>query len=349
MAHDGRKLSLFLGACLVGLLLCEAIVRIFHLYPATVNLTGFRFTDNTKIVYELVPGRDSGYGYINQQGFRRNGEFQKPKPQGVVRIAMLGDSITQGLFVRQGETFSDQLEIILNEYAKRNNTSKRYEVMNAGVSGYNLGAEVEVLKTKILPYAPDVVVVNMFHNDNDPLPNFETYFPEYGDLGQQAFMVRQYYEQESSLHRVIRIALRHSKLWLFIDGKLCDLKREKEIVGVLRKHHVNDDWGMVSIDDGLAAIKKLQKKYGFKVLVCIHPHLLFSEHPNNFKFEKIAKSYGFPVFHMFAYYRESGITPAQLKNDVPNDTCHPNALGHRFIAEAMFVELKKNHCIDFRN
>jgi lysophospholipase L1-like esterase len=349
MAPDGRKLFLFLGACLAGLLLCEAIVRIFHLYPATINLTGFRFTDNTKIVYELVPGCDSGYGYINQQGFRRNGEFQKPKPRGVIRIAMLGDSITQGLFVQQGETFSDQLESILNAYAKRNNSPKRYEVMNAGVSGYNLGAEVEVLKTKILPYAPDVVVVNMFHNDNDPLPNFETYFPEYGDLKQQALMVKRYYEQESSLHKAIRITLRHSKFWLFIDERLRDLKKEKGIVGALRKHHVNDDWGIVPIDEGLEEIKNLQMKYGFKVLVCIHPHLLFWEHPNNVKFEKVAKGYGFPVFCMFDYYRKSGVDPAQLKNDIPNDTCHPTSLGHRIIAEAMFVELNRNHIIDFNN
>ncbi len=94
-------------------------------------------------------------------------------------------------------------------------------------------------------------------------------------------------------------------------------------------------------------IDKLKQQYGFKFLICIHPHLLYYESPNNFKFAHIAESFKFDYFHMLPYYKKENISPESLQlKDRPNDNCHPNEFGHFLIAKAILFELKKRNFID---
>jgi hypothetical protein len=71
---------------------------------------------------------------------------------------MMRDFITQGVFVSPGKTFSDKREELLNQIANEYHSSLKYEVMNFGVAGYNLAAEVDVLKEKTLAYESGIVI-----------------------------------------------------------------------------------------------------------------------------------------------------------------------------------------------
>ena len=87
-----------------GLLFCEGIVRVFHLCPRIITSVGpIRLTNNYKTVYEFIPGSNLDDGISNKQGFKDD-DFTLEKPPGVIRIAMLGDSITQGLHIRKEKT-----------------------------------------------------------------------------------------------------------------------------------------------------------------------------------------------------------------------------------------------------
>ena len=69
------------------------------------------------------------------------------------RILVLGDSVTFGWGVSQGETFSDQMEPLLQEQ-----TGARWQVINAGVNGYNSEQEAIYLRTEGMRYSPDHVL-----------------------------------------------------------------------------------------------------------------------------------------------------------------------------------------------
>lgn len=112
-------------------------------------------------------------GYIilfqtNQFGLR-DYEYSVEKPERTFRIVMLGDSITVGNGLILDETVSKFIERMLNNDLNLKLTMNvdKFEVINFGVSGYNVTQETEMLKTKALVFSPDLVIFNYALNDVD--------------------------------------------------------------------------------------------------------------------------------------------------------------------------------------
>lgn len=85
------------------------------------------------------------------------------KPQGVFRIALVGDSLTFGQGVLDDETASVRLERILQE-----RFGPSVEVWNFGISGYNIEQEVRLIQTRLGAFNPDLVLLLYYTNDNCP-------------------------------------------------------------------------------------------------------------------------------------------------------------------------------------
>ena len=92
---------------------------------------------------------------INSQGLRDE-EIRLPKPPQVFRILMLGDSFTFGIGVELHDTFTKQLEALLNPPSGRSH----FEVLNGGCSSYSPILEYLFLVQKGLALAPDLVILN---------------------------------------------------------------------------------------------------------------------------------------------------------------------------------------------
>ena len=113
--------------------------------------------------WELVPGA-SGFGragtyiHINADGFR-DSEHSLHKEAGVFRIMVIGDSFTFGQGVNLEDTYSKYLERLLNSKVMT------AEVINCGVIGYGMWQYLEVLKRKVIPYKPDLVILGIFIDD----------------------------------------------------------------------------------------------------------------------------------------------------------------------------------------
>jgi hypothetical protein len=122
-----------------------------------------------RIVYELRPGTRARYlgqpVRINALGMRDD-ETSVRKPPGRFRILALGDSHLFGWAVGQDDSFAQQLEQRLEALAPG-----RFEVLNAGVPGYNTVMEARYLELNVDALAPDLVLVHYVDNDMD-LPNF---------------------------------------------------------------------------------------------------------------------------------------------------------------------------------
>ncbi|MGD0336269.1 MAG: SGNH/GDSL hydrolase family protein [Candidatus Omnitrophota bacterium] len=352
-----RTNLMLLGVSIIfSLFILEGIVRLFHLAPPVAeNIGAYRLIDDPRMVYEMTPGAILDQNRINKQGFMGR-DFKYEKGKHTVRIAMLGDSITEGMRIQIGKKFSDVLESILNEEASRQDRQERYEVMNFGVGGYNLGAEVELLKTKVVKYSPDIIVLNFAPNDSEPIPGLHLWFISKNGLSEREkyLILNDYLSHKNSIsHFIFRKLLIKSKLYLLVMSRTESLSEIKtNLAFFIRKHFcsVMSESDKTDMRNYLSEIKGPKNKYGFKFLICLHPNLLEDEPshiPNLMGFRDLSEEIGFPYFNMYGYYKKSIQNPEAIVL-INGDYCHPNELGHRIIAEAMFAELKKNQLIDLQ-
>lgn len=95
----------------------------------------------------------------NSSGLRGS-EVSIPKPPGVFRIVMLGDDSTLAPEVNEADTFSAQLQELLQEHTKL-----RVEVINAGVEGFCPLLSYLQVKHSLLAMEPDLFVLNFDMSD----------------------------------------------------------------------------------------------------------------------------------------------------------------------------------------
>ena len=94
---------------------------------------------------------------INSHGLR-SPETTYEKPPATFRILNLGDSVVMGWGVRQENTYGRELELLLNE---QGTGDLRYEVINAGVPGWNLENGLAYLQAEGVKYEPDLIVLGL--------------------------------------------------------------------------------------------------------------------------------------------------------------------------------------------
>ncbi len=99
----------------------------------------------------------------NTLGYRGD-EIQVPKPDGVYRIVVLGNSTTYGTFVPYNQTFPYDLQTVLRDDYHHQNL----EVVNGGVPGYTSWNTFVSLALRVTELQPDLVIV--YEGGNDVLP-----------------------------------------------------------------------------------------------------------------------------------------------------------------------------------
>jgi hypothetical protein len=95
---------------------------------------------------------------INSQGWNSGrGDYRTERNAGVGRIAILGDSFVEALQVPATESLAEQLE--------RSLAPEPWEVYRFGVAGAPLSQHLLMLEKVVAPYAPDLIVIVLIHND----------------------------------------------------------------------------------------------------------------------------------------------------------------------------------------
>jgi len=97
---------------------------------------------------------------INAAGWNSPYEYQEDNQQNELRIAVIGDSYVEAIQVDYDKSFAYLAEEKLNQEKQKN----RYRFYTFGHSGANLTQYLNVLK-RIVKYQPDIVVINIVHND----------------------------------------------------------------------------------------------------------------------------------------------------------------------------------------
>jgi lysophospholipase L1-like esterase len=161
-------------AVLSPLLLIGLLEGVAYVWERTQSnsIYAWELVASRRLVWEPHPEPGAGYTLmkpdshyewqsipvdINSHGLR-GPETTYEKPPTTFRILNLGDSVAMGWGVRMEDTYGQQLEALLNE---RDADTIRYEVINAGVPGWNLENALAYLQAEGLKYDPDLILLDL--------------------------------------------------------------------------------------------------------------------------------------------------------------------------------------------
>jgi lysophospholipase L1-like esterase len=311
-----RTIALGSLAIMLAIVIVEAGVRAFVDDGMQYDLEMWKYAKDVKRVaaspalgHEHAPGAAAHLmgSDVKINSLRlRDREIPYERTPGVLRILMIGDSVTFGWGVGQEETTSKRLEKLLND------ANIRAEVINAGVGNYNTAMEVEYFLSDGLKYTPDLVVLNYFINDAEPTPVYSRY-------GWWAT---------------------HSYAYAYLAGRLDMLMRRLSQKTDWREYYT----GLYAADaSGWDTAKKLMRLLAetcaarkIRLLVVHYPELrILADYPFR-SVERLvrteAERLGIAYLDLHGAVRD--IEPSKLWVTPPDP--HPNALAHALFARAIF-------------
>lgn len=161
-----RRLLFSLLTLLIIFLFLESTVRGIHLYYPLFEDKISLSIDHPQFHHWHVPN-------ASETSVAATGEFHVPirtnshgmpgkersllKPDGIYRIALLGDSFVEGFATKEEDSISVLLEDLLNK-----SSTKKHEVLNFGSSTFSPSLEYYLLLNLAQKFQPDMVIL-LFH------------------------------------------------------------------------------------------------------------------------------------------------------------------------------------------
>lgn len=151
-----RCLLLFLGSSF-GFLLAEGVLVVAGVsYPLPYRADEYSGTGLAPNFRGWWSKEGAAEIRTNSAGFRDR-EHSLQKPNGVLRVAVLGDSYIEAFQVSQGEMFGSVLEEELN--SRHFGGDRNVEVLSCGVSGFGTAQELLMLRHHVWQFDPDIVLL----------------------------------------------------------------------------------------------------------------------------------------------------------------------------------------------
>ncbi|MFQ5823660.1 MAG: SGNH/GDSL hydrolase family protein [bacterium] len=162
--------AIAIGMSIAIIIVSEAFLRMF--FPQNLvgtSIKGEQFSEMDEILgMRYVPGTrwyftnpEYTVEYsINEYGFRDNKEHPVPKPEGTIRVLLVGDSFTFGQGVNYDQTWPVIVEKRLQESGNHH-----IDLVKAGIQGMDTRSEFILIKRLLEKYECDVVVVGFLIND----------------------------------------------------------------------------------------------------------------------------------------------------------------------------------------
>ena len=313
----------FLGIilCLITVaLIVEAYVRVFADDGMQFDLEMWKYARDVKqlsadplIAHEHAPNRDAvlmGVDFQTNSKGLRDREFAYDRKPGTLRVLMLGDSLTVGWGVPVEQTFSKRIEKLFAT------DGVDAEVINTGVGNYNTVQEVEYFLTKGFKYHPDIVVLNFFVNDAEPI--FE--------------------------HKPPSILTRECYACVFIFGRVDTLARKFLSKSDWADYYVNlydggKSKGWLNAKNSIEKLATYCRSNGIALVIANLPELHDAQH---YRFEEISNLVKDAAIEYGAHYVD--LLPYLQKEDSvalwvsPGDQ-HPNAHANDLIARGLYPTL----------
>jgi len=244
---------------------------------------------------------------INSKGLRER-EIAYERSAGTYRVLFLGDSLTLGWGVPFERTFPKLLGPALSAA-----TGRPVEVINAGVGNYNTVQEWAYFETEGIKYDPDHVMLLYFINDAEPTPAYHA-----------AAL------QESSMLLVFS--------WSRLTRLMTRLGLRQDFLAYYAGLYADSSAGWRASKEALRHLDAAARADGrrFTVFVCPELRVFKGSYPFLAQHREILAyltAEGIEHMDLLPLFRERPESESEFW--VSKGDSHPNALGHRVIADAV--------------
>jgi len=326
------------------LLAVEGAIRVWALYFRT---SYERYNAHTGRL-ELRPNLSytNGYGQefrINSKGFVGPEFDDQPRP-GVYRIIALGDSCTFGTGFWQ-VSYPGVLQRLLDG----GGAPRRFEVINAGIEGYNSTFALDRIRDELLRYRPNLVLLYVGWNDLMKIdPSNQAEVDKYRWLAtilDSSYLVKAY-------KKLLFVNLRPVVLRPRTDERPEDIEAFAHFTPTRYRSN-------------LEAMVRLLRQNGVAVMMVTLPtvvrpgmtgdelqraHVFFPYFPDAYgtaRFLSLHRAYNRAIVDVASQERAELVDLVPVFDALPQkqtyfwDTMHPSATGHTLIAETLFGRIKK--------
>lgn len=253
---------------------------------------------------------------INSRGYRGR-EHALEKTPGRTRVVMLGDSVLFGPQVPEGLTFASLL----------GSRTGRYDVINLGVEGYGTDQELLLLADEGLAYAPDVVGLSFFI-DNDVRGNSLSWdqarFPKpYFTLEGEKLRLHDEHLRLTPLERLAQWLQDYSHAYGRIYPLLPESRgRRRAPDPQLRPHEARE----VTVHL-IHRMDEMALGAGARFVLLLHPNEPALARPSSIsrRFRRAPLLAGVPILDLAERYRARGLEPKDVLLDYQG---HLSRLGH---------------------
>lgn len=307
-------------------LLAEAGLRVLDLPISLPSLK--HITEPSDVLgYQLVPNLRDGSININSHGLRDR-ERKWEKPEGTRRILGIGDSFTFGYQVDSKDCYLKQLERGLNK------GDGPWDVINAGVTGYNMWQYLAYVKCCGYKYRPDLMIIGVFFDDlnGDPFTEMKASDPQrYRSLSSLRIVnfIRNSFEMFKYRYRHLLGAT-----WLkSIEERRAFINSTRD--GLLLKGEA-DPQIYRKFEIRLRKLLQVAEAHQIRVLVFLIPDVIQLGHPElqgmNKLLREICDRCGVPFLDMTPSFE--GIKDTNSLYLMPYDA-HTSPLGHSIMARQL--------------
>ncbi|MCA9478408.1 MAG: SGNH/GDSL hydrolase family protein, partial [Nanoarchaeota archaeon] len=269
-------------------------------------------SDDPELIYSLEP---SACGYNSQGFFDYEHTFQKEDD--IFRIIVIGDSVAYGWGVDTlNESFARVLERNLNDGA----VNKTYEVIVLAVPGYSSSQELELLDTQAKKYDPDLIIWSYVLND----PAYSMFHDSDGQLGR-------YFSRYP-----LRLMHFFSEKWFFFQeerkAQSCSVEDRYDYYKRLHCVYWSD------VNQTFIHLEEFSREENVPIIFMINPLFdpkgveEYSYSSLHTKLADQATADGLLVVDLMDKYKNYDFDDLRLDIDF-YDPWHPNAKGHRIIAD----------------
>jgi len=281
---------------------------------------------------DLLPSRQTrwnGNAFSTNRWGMRDRDYAEQKPDGTLRIAILGPSHVMGNGVGDGETF----EALAEEHLNRQLPSGQYrrvEILNFGVDGYSLPQQLALLEDRVFRFQPDVVIATHYEDNAqmtegfllkvadqhlavaDPVLRQEMADAGLVDTGDRGLPIP--YAWARSVARSVGIPARMP----FGEAR----SRARRTAPVV-------------LASSFARFAEMTRVRGIAPAV-LALNVVIDDVPSEIPLRDAIDRAGLPLFDLFDVFPEARRPGLRV---APWDD-HPNAEGHRLVADRLALELK---------
>jgi len=311
--YSERKKKI-LTAIIFSLLL---VIIVFSLFEAYFR---FRYDESDGLGFLQVSQRWNQRHVVYNGSFFRDRDFTDKKKPGVIRIGVLGDSLTFGAGIKDvNNRFSNILEKELKD------SGYNVEVYNLGKPGYDIDNEIDVYKSvKYLNF--DIVVWAYFTNDIQPRNSTGTPIIVKNSqrakilefISSKSFFLDYLYWRFSSVYNKTIYALKNADIDQYKNPKRLPVFEQQ-------------------VTDFISSLKKDNKK----VVVIMLPSVALIGHDyptfiNDIMLKLFAKN-DVPVVYLYPYLKDKNSQDLRASRF---DT-HPNEKVHKLTADLLYQQIVK--------